>query len=451
MACDYELGKFTYLDQIQPIITHPLKRPAVIEIPDLSDQNTSSDELECKPIFETPSKGQISSQESVKRRLNGICTNLDSPNKKIAISEFATKSNIVDNISICVTKQSKKHLHNKLQKISKQLSKQSIDTTPSKQSKTTTQQTDNTIEITRNICLWYMCGTNTNFSTPELLHDHVLPTHIEPCEGQDIFMCQWKGCKVYNVPSSSYNGYKGHVLAHTKAKMYRCLIQECPAAFRTREGLAHHMEMQDNHFIIPSENKKQPRPKQRHKLKPRALFSSNSPHSKSRHCMDTLSPIRRSQRLHHAPSFKKYFIEQESDEEVKSKPGEFIQEPILLSIQRQAETMTSSDLLRSIRDQSLAYEDKNENFESSDMKEEFFEKCLTRLRDQNTLEFKVFGQRIIGGNSTAEFLCGFSKTFLDWITSEALASLIQSSLSLSQPDNQCIHSNMLRMRTNKRK
>ena len=60
--------------------------------------------------------------------------------------------------------------------------------------------------------------------------------HVEPCEGQEVYMCQWGGCKVFDVPSTSYRWYKGHVLGHTNAKMYRCLIEGCPASYRTREG-----------------------------------------------------------------------------------------------------------------------------------------------------------------------------------------------------------------------
>ena len=128
--------------------------------------------------------------------------------------------------------------------IPQQQTNKSIHETPKQQTnkitaKTSKQQTNksrNTSTEDGHICHWFTCEMDTGYATLETLYDHVLADHILPCEGQDIYMCQWDGCKIFNVPSSSYNGFKGHVLGHTKAKMYRCLIDECPASFRTIEG-----------------------------------------------------------------------------------------------------------------------------------------------------------------------------------------------------------------------
>ena len=125
-----------------------------------------------------------------------------------------------------------------------QQTNKSIHETPKQQTnkitaKTSKQQTNksrNTSTEDGHICHWFTCEMDTGYATLETLYDHVLADHILPCEGQDIYMCQWDGCKIFDVPSSSYNGFKGHVLGHTKAKMYRCLIDECPASFRTIEG-----------------------------------------------------------------------------------------------------------------------------------------------------------------------------------------------------------------------
>ena len=254
MTCDFELGKFTYLDQIEPVIPSPRKRSGVIGMqPPILDLDCDGIE-ETEPLFEVTRQPDLIS-ESVKRKLNGLSNGLDSPSKKVAVSEFV----YFDDNTDYGTNQINEELF-KVEVVSKQPSDAMIyeqpTTTTTKTTKTTTipsqsptltptkvnsekQTTTTTTTTTPNTghpCQWYMCETVTNFSTAELLFDHILSEHVEPCEGQEVFMCQWKRCKVYNTPSSSYNGYKGHVLAHTKAKMYRCLITDCPSSFRTREG-----------------------------------------------------------------------------------------------------------------------------------------------------------------------------------------------------------------------
>ena len=42
-------------------------------------------------------------------------------------------------------------------------------------------------------------------------------SHIAPFSDQDIVVCLWEGCKVYNVPSSSHEWLRRHVQReHTK-------------------------------------------------------------------------------------------------------------------------------------------------------------------------------------------------------------------------------------------
>ena len=256
MTCDFELGKFTYLDQIEPIPS-PRKRSGVIEMPSPPILDLTCDDIEeVGPIFEVTKQPDLLS-ESVKRKLNGLSNGLESPSKKVAISQFVyfddtdygtdKKNNDLFKVDVVNKQYDTTKYDQPSSTITTPIPTPTQSRSPSpipitvNSAKTTTKTktpppTPPTPTTAGNTCLWYMCETGTNFSTAELLYDHILSEHVEPCEGQEIFMCQWQRCKVYNVPSSSYNGFRGHALAHTKAKMYRCLITDCPTSFRTREG-----------------------------------------------------------------------------------------------------------------------------------------------------------------------------------------------------------------------
>ena len=216
--------------------------------PILDLDSDETDEVE--PIFE------LTKPESGKRKLNGLSNGLDSPSKKVAISSFVYfdektdyeteqidqelfNVDVVDQQSTDTNKYELPSTTTPLTTPTQSPSPIAVNSeTPTTPTPTTTPTPPTTTTTTNmgHACLWYMCEIGTNFPTAELLYDHILSDHVEPCEGQEVYMCQWERCKVYNIPSSSYNGYRGHVLAHTKAKMYRCLISDCPSSFRTREG-----------------------------------------------------------------------------------------------------------------------------------------------------------------------------------------------------------------------
>ena len=177
--------------------------------------------------------------EAVKRRTNGLTNDLESPIKKLAIFE---EFNFFDKQTDSQLSKQQTNNAKCKQPIHTNTCKQATNITPIKQTSKLRKIVKDSIlskqpTTAGHKCHWYTCTADTGYATLETLYDHVLASHIAPCEGQDVYMCQWEGCKVYNVPSSSYNGYKGHVLRHTKAKMHRCLIEECPASFRTIEGM----------------------------------------------------------------------------------------------------------------------------------------------------------------------------------------------------------------------
>ena len=80
------------------------------------------------------------------------------------------------------------------------------------------------------------------------------------------------------------------------------------------------MEIQNNHFMVRSDSKKANKNKNKNKNKAKSKSKSGvagaSPVARSRHNEDTFTPQRRSQRLHHTPSFKRYFADNETEDEV---------------------------------------------------------------------------------------------------------------------------------------
>ena len=93
------------------------------------------------------------------------------------------------------------------------------------------------------LCKWSGCEAyenGTEFENVEELARHVRITHVEPfqvrfydesvisqvspllhVQSQDVVVCQWEKCKVYNVPSSSIQWLQRHVQqAHTKVHIH---------------------------------------------------------------------------------------------------------------------------------------------------------------------------------------------------------------------------------------
>lgn len=87
------------------------------------------------------------------------------------------------------------------------------------------------------------------------LSDHVRVCHVQPMEAsQDVFVCLWEGCKVFNKASCSHSWLSKHINTHTGDKPFKCMISGCSQSFSSREGLARHVP---THFNEPKPPKRQ--------------------------------------------------------------------------------------------------------------------------------------------------------------------------------------------------
>ena len=180
MTCDYELGKFTYLDKIEPVIPPNCGRSRIIEIPEIIiDSSDDSPEI-IEPKSDSDDCQEIDESEvlfeGVKRK-NG-CT-IDSPTKKLAISESIDSCKKIDNIQVHVTKPPDKELSDKLQKMK---NKQILDSNSNTQTNNITPQhkykeyndpVHLVAEGQGHPCKWFMCHLQMDFKTIETLLDHV--------------------------------------------------------------------------------------------------------------------------------------------------------------------------------------------------------------------------------------------------------------------------------------
>ena len=101
-------------------------------------------------------------------------------------------------------------------------------------------------------CKWISCHVVTKNAAE--LSEHVRTAHVEPMSNQDVFVCLWEGCKVFDKPSLSHSWLSKHVNAHTGAKPFKCMISGCPMTFSSREGLARHVP---SHFNDSKPTKRQ--------------------------------------------------------------------------------------------------------------------------------------------------------------------------------------------------
>jgi len=44
---------------------------------------------------------------------------------------------------------------------------------------------------------------------------------VFPCVCVQVFVCLWKGCKVYNTPSTSHSWLQRHMLTHSGDKPFK--------------------------------------------------------------------------------------------------------------------------------------------------------------------------------------------------------------------------------------
>ncbi|XP_042351725.1 zinc finger protein AEBP2-like isoform X1 [Plectropomus leopardus] len=98
-------------------------------------------------------------------------------------------------------------------------------------------------------CCWDLCSQCFN-SSPDLA-EHIRGIHVDGQRG-GVFVCLWKGCKVYNTPSTSQSWLQRHMLTHSGDKPFKCVVGGCNASFASQGGLARHVP---SHFSQQSSSK----------------------------------------------------------------------------------------------------------------------------------------------------------------------------------------------------
>ncbi|XP_077450080.1 zinc finger protein AEBP2 [Stigmatopora argus] len=98
-------------------------------------------------------------------------------------------------------------------------------------------------------CCWDHC--QLQFPSSPDLADHIRATHVDGQRG-GVFVCLWKGCKVYNTPSTSQSWLQRHMLTHSGDKPFKCVVGGCHATFASQGGLARHVP---THFSSQSSSK----------------------------------------------------------------------------------------------------------------------------------------------------------------------------------------------------
>ncbi|XP_077091251.1 zinc finger protein AEBP2 isoform X1 [Siphateles boraxobius] len=98
-------------------------------------------------------------------------------------------------------------------------------------------------------CCWDQC--HMLFNTSPDLAEHIRGVHVDGQRG-GVFVCLWKGCKVYNTPSTSQSWLQRHMLSHSGDKPFKCVVGGCNATFASQGGLARHVP---THFSSQNSSK----------------------------------------------------------------------------------------------------------------------------------------------------------------------------------------------------
>ncbi|XP_051544630.1 zinc finger protein AEBP2-like isoform X1 [Myxocyprinus asiaticus] len=98
-------------------------------------------------------------------------------------------------------------------------------------------------------CSWDQC--HMLFNTSPDLAEHIRGVHVDGQRG-GVFVCLWKGCKVYNTPSTSQSWLQRHMLSHSGDKPFKCVVGGCNATFASQGGLARHVP---THFSSQNSSK----------------------------------------------------------------------------------------------------------------------------------------------------------------------------------------------------
>ncbi|XP_064877779.1 zinc finger protein AEBP2-like isoform X3 [Oncorhynchus nerka] len=101
-------------------------------------------------------------------------------------------------------------------------------------------------------CCWDQC--QLLFTTSPDLAEHIRGVHVDGQRGGvcSVFVCLWKGCKVYNTPSTSQSWLQRHMVSHSGDKPFKCVVGGCNATFASQGGLARHVP---THFSSQNSNK----------------------------------------------------------------------------------------------------------------------------------------------------------------------------------------------------
>ncbi|XP_078061668.1 zinc finger protein AEBP2 isoform X1 [Mustelus asterias] len=120
--------------------------------------------------------------------------------------------------------------------------------------------------ITYNCC-WDQC--HTSFSSSPDLADHIRSIHVDGQRG-GVYVCLWKGCKVYNTPSTSQSWLQRHMLTHSGDKPFKCVVGGCTASFASQGGLARHVP---THFSQQNSAKVTSQPKVKEESPSKAVMN----------------------------------------------------------------------------------------------------------------------------------------------------------------------------------
>ncbi|KAL7883008.1 hypothetical protein SRHO_G00006660 [Serrasalmus rhombeus] len=74
-------------------------------------------------------------------------------------------------------------------------------------------------------CCWDQCPLL--FTNSPDLAEHIRGVHVDGQRG-GVFVCLWKGCKVYNTPSTSQSWLQRHMLSHSGDKPFKCVVGDFP-------------------------------------------------------------------------------------------------------------------------------------------------------------------------------------------------------------------------------
>ncbi|OAF64979.1 hypothetical protein A3Q56_07311 [Intoshia linei] len=95
-------------------------------------------------------------------------------------------------------------------------------------------------------CKWKNCFM---YFEPHKMLQHVINhtfVNDNRINGKKQYVCFWKGCKVYSIPSTSHNWLMRHVESHlAELKPYLCVVTNCDFRFKSASSLTRHI---NGHF-----------------------------------------------------------------------------------------------------------------------------------------------------------------------------------------------------------